>query len=68
MNVYLKERRQIQDTREKRALVLSECRQRNNCRGCRFFHRPIFSVGPHDNQERCSQWDIIPNWREKQGA
>jgi hypothetical protein len=70
MNRYEKPAQSQKDMQEKRLAVVFECQRRwdskLNCRGCRFFRWPIFPVGNHDNLERCSQWDIIQDWQEKQ--
>lgn len=70
MNRYEIQTQSHKDAQEKRSAVILECRRRwdsrFNCRGCRFFRKPIFPVGNHDHQERCSQWDIVHDWRIKQ--
>jgi len=46
-------------------MVQVECSRRKHCKGCRFFHYPLFPVDDDDKQFRCSQWDIIKNWLTK---
>lgn len=74
MNRHEKQAQSHRDAQEKRAAVIVECQHRwkrgLNCKGCRFFHYPLFPVvgeeHKQDNKERCSQWDIVHDWRAKQ--